>query len=386
MKTLYIITDVHDQTNACKGLADQTDPAGRVQWGDNITHTVRMADSSALPLKTINYHDLIHVYTHPLLARFFGPYKGSIDTAAGELNDIIRNNDTDTCIDAGSEMVWNRLHMWEATSTDPAPIQGTTQLGVHTLTTVRRVTDIPMPGFTLEQLVEIAIRCAVAAQRKGESPEFVNLAESWLAGDKLGLGDIHKGIKTIKKELAEKVTASQLAALDALRTLELVYWPSFIDTIHGPRDEGSQRTRVIYSTILSVRAALRSLNTLKFQLSAQDIGKSITKMMMAAQVARYAVQDVVAALQDALLVARAAQKFACDYLKATFTDCYDSFLGGANLADQLRDNMERQNLALAQLQAGFEGDTKFQGLQVIRDILIKVVGWEGGSGSELESE
>ena len=113
---------------------------GETQWGENVTH---VATGNGMAFCS---PDLIHLYSHPLLAVFLNPIHAN----------------------------FNNPLLWEAEAEIVASDNGL-KLGAKRVTTLRR---IPLPTVTTEQRVRFAILCALAVY---EETKFKKWAEGWLA-------------------------------------------------------------------------------------------------------------------------------------------------------------------------------------------------------------
>ena len=125
---LYKLTDENDETY------------GHTKWGENVSHTATGTGGMCSS-------GVIHAYTDPLTAAFFNPIHGCFKSP----------------------------RLWEAESEDEPTSDGT-KVGVKTLTTLR---VIDLPEISTIQLVEIAIRCALAVC---QDPDFEAWANAWLSG------------------------------------------------------------------------------------------------------------------------------------------------------------------------------------------------------------
>lgn len=67
--------------------------------------------------------------------------------------------------------------LWEAEAEPPFKCEGQLKMGCRKLTTIRK---LPLPTISIEQRVEVAIRCALAVGNKTD--EFTAWANDWLAG------------------------------------------------------------------------------------------------------------------------------------------------------------------------------------------------------------
>jgi len=128
MTTLYKLTSAQGQTY------------GQTQWGPGIEHTA----SGEGPLCGPGY---IYAYTDPLLAVLLNPIHANFEDPL----------------------------LWEADG-DVARSDGGLKIGYTRLRTDR---TIPLPEITLEQRIEIAIRCALAVYPE---PNFAAWAADWLSG------------------------------------------------------------------------------------------------------------------------------------------------------------------------------------------------------------
>ena len=119
----------------------RVDETNETLWGENVTHKALRDDGELCSDKWI------HFYTHPLLAVYFNPIHANIANPK----------------------------LWEC------EIEGTVKSefdksGCKKLTTLR---EIPLPVITIEQRIEIAIRCSLLVY---PAPEYVQWAEDWLSG------------------------------------------------------------------------------------------------------------------------------------------------------------------------------------------------------------
>ena len=128
MTTLYKLTSAQGQTY------------GQTQWGPGIEHTA----SGEGPLCGPGH---IHAYTDPLLAVLLNPIHARFEAPL----------------------------LWEADG-DVAQTDSGLKVGCTRLRTLRK---IPVPEISLEQRIEIAIRCALAVYPE---PNFAAWAEDWLSG------------------------------------------------------------------------------------------------------------------------------------------------------------------------------------------------------------
>ena len=128
MTTLYKLTSAQGQTR------------GQTQWGPGIEHTA----SGEGPLCGPGH---IHAYTDPLLAVLLNPIHARFTAPL----------------------------LWEADG-DVAQTDSGLKVGCTRLRTLRK---IPVPEISLEQRIEIAIRCALAVYPE---PNFAAWAEDWLSG------------------------------------------------------------------------------------------------------------------------------------------------------------------------------------------------------------
>jgi len=136
MEKIYKLTDQNYRTRA--GQANET------VWGEGVTHEAELPGEG--DLCTGHY---VHAYEHPLIAAFMNPIHANIDDPI----------------------------LWECSTPKIHKRDGQLKLGVKTLTTVRQ---IPLPVITVEQRVEIAIRCTLAIY---DDPYFVRWAEKWLSAE-----------------------------------------------------------------------------------------------------------------------------------------------------------------------------------------------------------
>ena len=111
------------------------------QWNEGITHT---AKENGVELCT---NQVIHAYRDPYLAVFHNPIGGNFDSET--------------------------MRLWEAEG-DTVADDGM-KVGCKSLTTTK---ESPVPVITMEQRVEIAIRCALVYKNKS----FIKWANSWLSG------------------------------------------------------------------------------------------------------------------------------------------------------------------------------------------------------------
>ncbi len=123
-----------------------TDKDGRTQnntqWGENITHTVTKRGH------TLCSDQVIHAYKDPYLAVFHNPIGGDYDEKT--------------------------MLLWEAKGRVVA--NDGLKVGCKTLTTIKQ---IDKPTLTIDQKVEIAIKCAVQVYKE---PSFIKWANEWLDG------------------------------------------------------------------------------------------------------------------------------------------------------------------------------------------------------------
>ena len=112
-----------------------------MQWGEGVTNKVRIRGN------TLCSNQVIHYYSHPYIAILMNP---------------IHANHIDPLL-------------WEADTPKSYAYDGT-KGGCKTLTTLRQ---IPIPQFTSEQLITIAIKCALAVYHE---KSFVVWANKWLEG------------------------------------------------------------------------------------------------------------------------------------------------------------------------------------------------------------
>ena len=127
---LYKITDKDSRTR------------GVCQWGENVTHK---ATTKGNELCT---DQVIHAYTDPYLAVLFNPIGGGYDPK--------------------TMLLWEAKGRIVATNVD--------KVGCKSLTTIKQ---IDKPHFTIEQLVTIAIKCAMEIYPE---KSFTKWAEDWLNG------------------------------------------------------------------------------------------------------------------------------------------------------------------------------------------------------------
>ena len=110
-------------------------------WGRGVSHT---AQGVGVRLRT---HDVIHAYTHPLLAVLLNPIYG----------------------------IYEKPKLWRCEGEIVADDHALT-VGVKTLTTSD---EISLPTMTTEQRISFAIRCA---QQVSQNEKWNEWAESWLGG------------------------------------------------------------------------------------------------------------------------------------------------------------------------------------------------------------
>ncbi len=131
---VYKITDKDGYTR--RNQPDET------LWGENITHKAKAKG------RELCSSQIIHGYKDPYLAVLMNPIHGSYDAKT--------------------------MLLWEAKGRVVA--DDGTKSGCKTLTTIKQ---IPVPQFTTEQLVEIAIRCAMKVCTDGKFQEW---ALNWITG------------------------------------------------------------------------------------------------------------------------------------------------------------------------------------------------------------
>ena len=117
MTTLYKLTQ---QDNTTSG--DMDNGGTTLIWGNNISHT------ATGPGTKLGSPDVIHAYTHPLLAVLLNPIHAD----------------------------YQNPKLWRCEGEVVADDHGL-KVGVKTLTTIE---EIPLPIVTLEQRVKFAILCA----------------------------------------------------------------------------------------------------------------------------------------------------------------------------------------------------------------------------------
>ncbi|MBM3327781.1 MAG: hypothetical protein FJY65_12580 [Calditrichaeota bacterium] len=128
---LYKITNIDGKTRA--GEINET------EWGDGVTHK---ATGTGGKLCSDGF---IHAYEHPYIAVLMNPVHGH----------------------------YTPFLLWEAEG-EIAIRDGQKKCGCKELTTIRQ---IPIPILTKEQIVEIAIRCAMEVYKE---PSFTKWANNWL--------------------------------------------------------------------------------------------------------------------------------------------------------------------------------------------------------------
>src|SRR3990172_3470109 len=111
-------------------------------WGEGVTHK---ATGKGKKLCT---NDVIHVYSHPLLAVLFNPVHANIDNPK----------------------------LWECETSKPVN-QDALKIGVKSCTTIR---EIPLPLITSEQKVKFAILCAKQVYK---DKKWNKWADKWLSGE-----------------------------------------------------------------------------------------------------------------------------------------------------------------------------------------------------------
>ena len=127
----------------CKLMRDDntTGIANRLHWGEGVNNRIF---KYGYELRT---NQVIHFYDHPLQATFFSPIHVTDYTKLREVTHY-------------SKMVSDG-----------------TKCAAKSVTTGK---EIPIPEITIEQRVEIAIRCALKVHPE---PEFVAWANKWLSGE-----------------------------------------------------------------------------------------------------------------------------------------------------------------------------------------------------------
>ncbi len=113
---------------------------GEMLWGENVTHKAKIKG------KELCTNQVIHCYRDPYLAVLMNPSHGNYD--------------------------FNTMLLWEAKGRIIA--DDGTKSGCKSLTTIKK---IPVPQFTTEQLVEIAIRCAMKVYT---DKKFLEWALNWI--------------------------------------------------------------------------------------------------------------------------------------------------------------------------------------------------------------
>ena len=133
MATLYKLTRQDDTTSGRNTT---------VTWGANVSHT---AAGSGTQLCS---SDVIHAYTHPLLAVLLNPIHANYENPK----------------------------LWRCEGAVVADDRGL-KVGVKTLTTIE---EIPLPVVTIEQRVKFAILCAKQVYKDKQWNEW---ADKWLSGE-----------------------------------------------------------------------------------------------------------------------------------------------------------------------------------------------------------
>jgi len=128
---LYKITNIDGKTRAGE--------INEIKWGDGVTHK---ATGTGEELCSDGF---IHAYEYSYIAVLMNPVHGN----------------------------YNPFLLWEAEG-DIAIRDGQIKCGCKELTTIRQ---IPIPILTKEQIIEIAIRCAMEVYIE---PSFVQWANNWL--------------------------------------------------------------------------------------------------------------------------------------------------------------------------------------------------------------
>ncbi len=114
---------------------------GETKWGKNVCHRITKKGNVLCSNK------VFHCYKSPYLAILMNPIHGGYDSKS--------------------------LLLWEAKIPKIVADDGT-KSGCKTLTTIKK---IPVPTFTTEQLVEIAIRCAMKVY---DDEKFKGWAMKWI--------------------------------------------------------------------------------------------------------------------------------------------------------------------------------------------------------------
>ena len=157
MTTLYKLTRQDDTTTG----GDTT-----VTWGANVSHT---ATGSGTQLCS---RDVIHAYTHPLLAVLLNPIHAN----------------------------YKNPKLWRCEGEVVADDHGL-KVGVKTLTTIE---EISLPVVTLEQRVKFAILCA---KQVCKDEKWNRWANKWLSGE-----DRSRAQAARAAEAAEAAAAAAAAA------------------------------------------------------------------------------------------------------------------------------------------------------------------------------
>jgi len=113
---------------------------GETKWGKNVRHRITNKGNTLCP------DEVFHCYKDPHLAIFMNPSHGNYDSKT--------------------------LQLWESETSKIINDDGT-KSGCKTLTTIK---VIPTPIITTEQLVEIAIRCAMKVY---DDEKFQDWAMKW---------------------------------------------------------------------------------------------------------------------------------------------------------------------------------------------------------------
>ena len=137
MTTLYKLTQQNDTTSG-----DVNNGGTTLTWGNNISHT---ATGTGTRLCS---PDVIHAYTHPLLAVLLNPIHAN----------------------------YKNPKLWRCEGEVVANDHGL-KVGVKTLTTIE---EIPLPVVTTEQHVKFAILCA---KQVCKDEKWNAWADKWLSGE-----------------------------------------------------------------------------------------------------------------------------------------------------------------------------------------------------------
>lgn len=104
--------------------------------------------------------------------------------------------------------------LWEAEAEPPFKYEGQLKMGCRKLTTIRK---IPLPLISIEQRVEVAIRCALAVGSKTDA--FTAWANNWLSG-----ADRSSEAARAREAAREVVWAALCAAEDAVWAERSAVW------------------------------------------------------------------------------------------------------------------------------------------------------------------